>query len=193
MRISLPFLLIFIVCCKQKISTLQKASNSDTVHFYQVEQFISSQVADVNKTPYYIYQKSEINGKEDSTHINSRQFGQLAQHFIKPDISKEPLKKEYIETVFFDQNTKTYTLNYSTKNKELEVQNIDVLLKDDATTLKRIFIRKFFNYNTDSSAIEQLSWRPNEQFMISRVVQIPRQKEKIYQSTIVWNENTGKK
>jgi hypothetical protein len=150
-------------------------------------------VADVNKTPYYIYQKSEINGKEDSTYINSRQFGQLAQHFIKPDISKEPLKKEYIETVFFDQNTKTYTLNYSTKNKELEVQNIDVILKDDATTLKRIFIRKFFNYNTDSSAIEQLSWRPNEQFMISRVVQIPRQKEKIYQSTIVWNENTGKK
>ncbi len=193
MRISLAFLLIFFVCCKQKTSTGQKASNSDIVHFYQIEQFISSQVADVNKTPYYIYQKSEINGKEDSTQINTRQFGQLAQHFINPNISEEPLKKEYIETVFFDQNTKTYTLNYSTKNKELEVQNIDVLLKEDATTLKRIFIRKFFNYNSDSSAIEQLSWRPNEQFTISRVVQIPGQKEKTYQSTIVWNENNGNK
>lgn len=193
MRISLSCLLIFFVCCKQKISTLQKPSNSDTVHFYQVAQFISSQVADVNKTPYYIYQKSLINGKEDSTQINASQFGQFAQHFINPDISEEPLKKEYLETVFFDQNTKTYTLNYTTKNKELEVQNIDVLLKEDATTLKRIFIRKFFNYNTDSSAIEQLSWRPNEQFMISRVVQIPRQKDRTYQTSIVWNENRGNK
>lgn len=193
MRILFFFIMMFLVSCKQKPGTSQQTSNTDTVHFYQVANFITTQVSDVNKTPYYIYQKSVINGKEDSIQINAGVFEKLAQKFITPDISEDPLKKEYTETVFFDQNTKTYTLNYSTRNKDLEIQNIDVLLKEDATTLKRIFIRKFFNYSADSSAIEQLSWKPNEQFQVSRIVQIPGQKEKMYRSTIVWNEKTGNK
>ncbi len=191
MRILLCSILMFLICCKQGPGNSPITSATDTVHFYQVGQFIASQIADVKKTPYSIYKKTTINSRKDSIQIDPTQFENLAQQFKVPDINEEPLKKEYVETVFFDQTTRTYTLNYSTKNKVLEVQNIDVLLYEDAATLKRIFIRKFFNYNTDSSAIEQLSWKPNELFQVSRVVQKPGQKEMMYKLIVVWNENKG--
>ncbi|MCY7422478.1 MAG: hypothetical protein LH478_12140 [Chitinophagaceae bacterium] len=183
--------MLFLFCCKPKPGVPTQSSNTDTVQFYQIAQFVTTQVNDVKKTPYYIFKKTNINGYIDSVQIDNSQFETLAHQFEVPDISELPLKKEYVENAFFDETTKTYTLNYSTKNKELEVQNIDVLLNADGSTLKRIFIRKFFIYNADSSAIEQLSWKPNEQFQISRVVQKPGQKETMYQSTIVWNENKG--
>ena len=189
MRILQGIIMLFLVCCKPKPGVPIQSSNTDTVQFYQISQFVTTQVNDVKKTPYFIFKKTNINGRIDSGQIDNNQFEKLARQFEEPDISEVPLKKEYVESVFFDQTTKTYTLNYSTRNKELEVQNIDVLLNADGSTLKRIFIRKFFTYNRDSSAIEQLSWKPNEQFQISRVVQIPGQKEMMYQSTIVWNEN----
>ena len=193
MRILLFSFLIFLICCKQKPGISPKTSITDTVHFYEVGQFITSQTADVKKTPYYIYKKTTIDGRKDSLQIDPTQFENLAQQFKVVEINKDPLKGEYVETVFFDQTTRTYTLNYSTKNKALVVQNIDVLLYEDAATLKRIFIRKFYNYNTDSSAIEQLSWKPNEQFQVSRVVQKPGQKENMYQLIVVWNETKESK
>ena len=193
MRILLYSILGFLICCKQKPGISLKTPITDTVHFYEVGQFITSQIADVKKTPYYIYKKTTIDSRKDSLQIDPTQFENLAQQFKVVEINEDPLKGEYVETVFFDQTTKTYTLNYSTKNKALVVQNIDVLLYEDAATLKRIFIRKFFNYNTDSSAIEQLSWKPNEQFQVSRVVQKPGQKENMYQLIVVWNETKGSK
>ncbi len=189
MRIISTILILTLagVACKGKTSSEPTVISNDTIQFYQVSEFVKGQVEDVEKTPYFIYKKMEKNGKVDSTVINNREFTSLAQQFIEPNINKKSLKQYYTETTFFDQTTNTYTLNYATRNKELEVQNIDVLLKDDATTLKRIFIRKFLEYGNDSTAIEQLSWHPDEQFQVSRMVQKPGQPESITQTTVVWN------
>lgn len=179
---------IYLFSCKGKPSETSTSEVKDTTQFFQVSQFIEEQVKDVNKTPYYIYKKTIENGKTDSATLTNQQFGELAKHFLEPDINNASLKKEYTETPFFDQTTNTYTLNYTTKNKELEIQNIDILLLEDAETLKRIFIRKFFNYGSDSSAIEQLSWTPNHRFQVSRMVQKPDQAETSRQTIVVWND-----
>ncbi|HEX8461075.1 MAG TPA: hypothetical protein VF623_06580, partial [Segetibacter sp.] len=83
--------------------------------------------------------------------------------------------------------TQSFTISYSATDKDLEIQNIEILLKDDAKTVKRIFIRKFINY-TDSSAIEQLSWRPGESFQINRSVETADNTENTRQTTVVWNQ-----
>lgn len=185
----LNFLAISIIFlgCKEGPGEKSEINTKDTTEFFQVSQYIQSQVDDVLKTPYFIYEKNTYNNKEDSFAITSQQFEKIAQKFLTPDINDPKLKKEYIETAFLDQTTKTYTLNYTTKNRDLEIQNIDVLLKDDASTIKRIFIRKFFNYNNDSSAIEQLDWVPNEQFQVSRLVQEPGLPERETRTTVAWN------
>jgi hypothetical protein len=184
----------FIICvlaisCKGKQAGEVAVDTNDTIQFYQVSQFIKSQVNEVLKTPYYIYKKTTQNGKTDSVAITNEQFAALAERFSKPDITSPDLKNNYTENAFFDNTTKNYNLNYSTRNKDLEIQNIDVLLKEDGETLNRIFIRKFFSYS-DSSAIEQLSWKPNESFQISRMIQMPDGKESLQQTIVVWN---GKK
>ena len=187
-KVKLLCLCFLFVSCKQKPITAEKVTDKDTTQFFQVSQFVQNQVNDVLKTPFYIYKKTIFNNNVDSSSISSQQFSHFAQPFLTPDINDPSLKKLYKETVFFDQTTKTYTLNYSAINKELEIQNIDVILKEDASTLKRIFIRKFFSYSNDSSAIEQLSWKPNEQFQVSRMVQIPGKPEAVRQTIIVWNQ-----
>jgi hypothetical protein len=180
-------LIVAIVSCKQKGSSSQKENRAnDTTHFFQVSQYIQSQIQEVNNTPYFIYRINITNGNKDSVAINTPEFIRLAQSFSKPDISNPDLKGSYSENIFHDQTTKTFTISYSTTDKELEIQNVDILLEEDGKTVRRIFIRKFYNY-PDSSVIEQLSWKASESFQINRLVNTIDNKENTQQTTVVWN------
>jgi hypothetical protein len=180
-------LMLIIVSCKHKGSSVGKANaGDDSTHFFQVSQYVNSQIEEVNKTPYFIYKITITNANKDSVAISTPQFVQLAQPFLKPDISSPDLKKNYTENIFHDQTTKTFTISYSTTNKELEIQNLDILLEEDGKTVRRIFMRKFFSY-PDSSAFEQLSWKASESFQINRVVNTGDNKENTQQTIVVWN------
>lgn len=183
----------FYLSCKQNENkvTTNEEKKSDTTHFFQVAQYIQSQIDEVNKTPYFIYKVTTTNGKKDSSAINTSVFNQMAVQFLKPDINDKTLKKKYKESIFHDQTTKSFTISYTTPNKELEIQNLDILLKEDGETIKRVLIRKFLNYN-DSTAIEQLSWKPDESFQINRLVQEKGNKETTYETKVVWNERSLK-
>jgi len=181
------FALVMVVGCNSTPTIYTEANIADTTEFFSVVNFINSQIDDVQKTPYFIYKKTANNGKTDSIAITTAQFVNLAAPFLQPDINSRELKKEYIESPFYDQTTKTYTLNYSTRNKTLEVQNEDVIMNEDGETLKRIFIRKFYSYSNDSSAIVQLTWKPNASFQVSRIVQKKDGSENETQTTVVWN------
>lgn len=185
--IFLLIYLLFYYGCKPNGSNTatNKNGKEDTTHFFQVAQYIQSQIAEVDKTPYFIYKIDITNGKKDSIPINNSVFNQFAAKFLKPDINDKEIKKYYTESIFHDQTTRSFTLSYTANDKQLEIQNIDVLLQEDGKTVKRIFIRKFFNY-PDSSAIEQLSWKPGESFQINRLVQNSGNKENTYQTNVVW-------
>jgi hypothetical protein len=176
--------------CKQKGGSLKPvAQTEDTTQYFQVSQYIKQQIEDVKKTPYYIYKIAIKNGIKDSMPINTLKYVQLANQFTTPDINDPNLKRHYIENIFHDQTTKTFTISYTTLNKDLEIQNIEILLQEDGQTVKRIFIRKFLNYS-DSSGIEQLSWKAAERFQINRLVQRKDEKENSQQTIVVWNEKS---
>ncbi len=185
------FILSVFHACKQNESHTKtsEAGKNDTTRFFEVTQYIKAQIAEVNKTPYFIYRIDITNGKKDSTAINTPVFNQISAQFLKPDINDEDLKKHYTENIFHDQTTQSFTISYTAKDKALEIQNIEVLLQEDGQTVKRLFIRKFCNY-PDSSAIEQLSWKPDESFQINRLVQKPGNKENSYLTNVVWNEKS---
>lgn len=191
LRILFPILFLFHYSCRpnRKQTIAGEAAKNDTAKFFQVTKYIQNQIAEVNKTPYFIYTITVINRKRDSTAINTAVFNQVSAQFLKPDINDTALKKHYIESIFHDLTTKSFTISYTTPDKQLEIQNVEVLLQEDGETVKRIFIRKFFNY-TDSSAIEQLSWKPGQRFQINRLVQKQNNKESSYQTDIIWNENS---
>jgi hypothetical protein len=177
--------------CKQNESTTiaKEDKTNDTTHFFQITQFIRSQIDEVNRTPYFIYKVVITNGKKDSAAINNAIFNQVSSQFLKPDINDAAIKKYYKESIFHDQTTKSFTISYTASDRELELQSVDVLLQEDGQTVKRVFMRKFFSY-PDSTAIEQLSWKPNESFQVNRLVQKPDNKETTYETTVVWNEKS---
>lgn len=185
--IALMSLVITVSSCGSKGNA--NAEKSDTTKFFQTAFVIQKDIREVNATPYYLYRLDEVNGKKDSTPINTAQFNKIAARFLNPDINDKKLKPFYKESIFEDQTMQGFTVNYSTTNKDLEIHSVDVLLKDDGKTIKNIMIRKFFNYK-DSSAIEQLTWKPGEKFQILRSVQKPDNSENNYQTTVVWNQKS---
>jgi hypothetical protein len=183
------FTLLFLSCKNNPDGGSSKGNENDTTKFFQVHQFLEGQIKEVNATPFFIYKIDIRNDKKDSTAINTNFFNQLSQQFLSPDINDEKIKQYYTETIFEDQTTKGFTISYSTKNKELELQNVDILLNEDGQTVKRILLRKYFNY-PDSSAIEQLSWKPGESFQVNRSVQKQGDNETSLQTTVVWNKKS---
>lgn len=188
--ISLIIVFSFYISCKPKAPADEKETIVDTSKFFQVSQYINSQIEEVKKVPYYIYKLDIVNGKQDSSVINNTTFGQLAAQFLKPDINDEKLKPNYKESIFEDQTTASVTFNYSAKDKDLELQNVDVILASDRETVKRLMMRKYYNYK-DSSVIEQLSWKTGERFIINRAVQLPDNVEVQKQTIVVWNETNS--
>jgi len=180
-------LYLLYACRPNESRTITSEATNDTTHFFEIVRYIKTQISEVNKTPYFIYKIDITDGKKDSTTINTSVFNQISERFLRPNINDVDLKKHYTENIFHDQTTKSFTISYTATDKELEIQSIEVLLQEDGQTVKRLFIRKFFNYK-DSSAIEQLSWKPGESFQINRLVQKPGNKENSYLTNVVWNE-----
>src|SRR4051794_34806992 len=91
----------FYFACNQTPdkTMISEERKNDTTHFFQVTQFIQSQVAEVNKTPYFIYRIVTTDGKKDSTAINTSIFNQISNQFLKPDINDESVKKYYKESI----------------------------------------------------------------------------------------------
>jgi hypothetical protein len=185
----LIFSVFYFSCNQNNKPTAEDNVDSDTTTFFQVSQYIKAEIKEVNQTPYFIYKIDIKDNKRDSTAINTATFNDLAKQFYSPDINDPKFKKYYKENVFHDQTTKSFTISYAATNKELEVQNVEVLLEEDGKTVKRVFIRKFSNYS-DSSVIEQLSWKPKLSFQINRLVQYQDNKEASLQTIVVWNEKT---
>src|SRR5689334_8978333 len=140
--IAILFSLFYLSCKTKSSNDGSKANTNDTVKFFQVNQFLQGQIKEVNATPFFIYKIDIINGNKDSTPINTSSFNEIAKQFLSPNINDEKLKHYYVESIFEDQTTKGFTINYSTTNKELELQSVDILLGEDGQTVKRIFLRK---------------------------------------------------
>jgi hypothetical protein len=181
------FALTFTSCKNNQDKASSKAVEKDTTKFFQLTEYLQSQIKEVNATPFFIYKLDILNNNQDSTPINTSIFNQVSSQFLSPDINDEKIKHYYTESIFEDQTTKSFTISYSTTNKELELQNVDVLLDEDGQTVKRILLRKYHNY-PDSSAIEQLSWKPGESFQVNRSVQKSGNTGTSHQTIVVWNK-----
>ena len=105
---------------------------------------------------------------------------------MEKDITKKEIKHFYKEDVFRDLSTKCITFSYSTKNKELEIQNIDVLLNEETMSVKFVFIRTNQTIG-DSNIITQMSWKTGKNFLINKTVIKSDGTKSITQQYVCWN------
>jgi hypothetical protein len=78
-------------------------------------------------------------------------------------LQSQLLKINYKESVFRDAGTASLNINYTPINTSVPIRNIDILMNDQTSLIKRLFIRKIFRTN-DTTSTEQLSWKTNEGF-----------------------------
>ena len=167
-----PFILVYILwvmmaaACsdtKEKTTTIVSA---DTTSYYSISSYINSQLKYFDSVGA-TYNVVTIEGtQKDSITLQVAAIRPMIQSFLDADISDSIQKKNYQESVFRDAGTASLNINYTPTEMSTPIKNIDILMDEQTSLVKRIFIRKQ-QLTSDTTNTEQLSWKTNEGFTIS--------------------------
>lgn len=162
--------------------------NNDSIKFYPVQQFLSTQIRETSATPFYIYQIREQDGKRDSLTVSRQEFLAATAIFTQFSFEDSTIKKYYKESAFNDQSTNSITLDYTTRNTQLPVQSASVLLDPETQQVKRVMMEVFESAG-DSTITYRLGWKTNESCTIVKLVQKEGSPASAQSAQIVWNGN----
>jgi len=166
---------IFIVCliylmasaCSNNTeNTINQTAASDTTSFYPIAAYFNSQLKHFDSLGARYSIVTTEGTKKDSAIVNFEAIKSLVQSYIESDISDSAQKINFKESVFRDAETASFNINYTAINSTVPVKNIDILMEEQTSLIKRIFIRKQ-RINKDTTSTEQLSWKTNEGFTTS--------------------------
>ena len=167
-----PFIFVYILwvmmaaACsdtKEKTTTIVSA---DTTSYYSIASYINSQLKYFDSVGA-TYNVVTIEGtQKDSITAQLAAIRPMIQSFLDAYISDSIQKKNYQESVFRDAGTASLNINYTPMDTSTSIKNIDILMDEQTSLVKRIFIRKQ-QLTSDTTNTEQLSWKTNEGFTIS--------------------------
>jgi len=167
-----PFIFVYILwvmmaaACsdaKEKTTTILSA---DTTSYYSISSYINSQLKYFDSVGA-TYNVVTIEGtQKDSITVQVAAIRPMIQSFLDADISDSIQKKNYQESVFRDAGTASLNINYTPMDTSTTIKNIDILMDEQTSLVKRIFIRKQ-QLTSETTNTEQLSWKTNEEFTIS--------------------------
>jgi hypothetical protein len=160
--------LIITSCNNPAPKTQPTVKPADTATFYPLKDFLREQIQYVDLRNFPLYKITIKDGKKDSAAIAKDQFIALAGIFQNREISFSKDKILFKETVFNDQSTGSNTLNYQSTDPKTEVQSIDVLLDEQTSIVKRVFIRSEY-MKGDTAIKEQCNWKANKSFQVNRI------------------------
>ncbi len=158
-------LAIFILfACSSKKN--EKSFVQKDTSFYPVSSFIQTELLNVDSMPVALFYIRTADGKSDTSIVDKKVLHQQAADIISPDISKEPLKEKYEETVFMDETINSVTLSYSTEDPDAEVRKIEVFVSPDTEKVKYVYVEKTFSRN-DSSFTKKMIWTTGKYLQVN--------------------------
>ena len=164
-----PLILACIVCMmaaacsNSKEESKNTIATTDTTSFYPIASYINDQVKYFDSLGVRFSVVTTEGATKDSITTQVAAIMPMIQSFIDADISDSIQKINYKESVFRDAGTASLNINYTPINTSVPIRNIDILMNDQTSLIKRLFIRKIFRTN-DTTSTEQLSWKTNEGF-----------------------------
>jgi len=153
-------------CSNSKEDTKNLVATTDTTSFYPLASFIKDQVKYFDSTGVKFSVVTTEGAIKDSITSQLASIMPMIQSFMEADISDSVQKINYKESVFRDAGTASLNINYKPTNTSVPIRNIDILMDDQTSIIKRLFIRKQFR-SKDTTSTEQLSWKTNEGFTTS--------------------------
>ncbi len=191
MKQTLPvsmLLLVFLFGCQLHSAKNGKGvSKADTAKFFATYPFFKEQIQYVDLRNFPIYKLTIVDGKKDSAILSKEEFGKWASLFLDKDISVPDKAGGYKESVFNDLSTGSVTLAYSPLDGEATIQNVDVLLAQETSQVKRILIRSLY-YHGDTLVTESCSWKTDKSFRVNRSYTTKSGYHKTELNYINWND-----
>jgi hypothetical protein len=179
----LAFMLKLAAC--QSDSTNQQETKQDNKDFYPVRAYFTQELKELDSLPVAVFLYRESTLDRDTTIVDKSEFRRMVEKLSLPDITIDPLKKKYRETVYMDNTLNLITLSYSTDDPALEIQKIDVYVSPETDRVKNIYMEKR-SASGDSTILQKMVWTSGKQFQVTRIITAQGQEEKIMQEKYSW-------
>jgi hypothetical protein len=168
----------------------QSADTPEKKNFFPVHDFLQSEIAHVDSIPFKIVEYRTINGKTDSSIINTQKFDQLASAFIPDDLDSSRFEERFEETSFLDQTTKLLTFTYSTKDSSFGLRRVDVLAEPHLTNdrVQSVYL-EMSSGREDSLVLKKMYWKAGKSFNILQIYQPSNGKAITSQTKVVWDSS----
>lgn len=192
MKKLIYFIIVIAFACNNQVEQPQNKDKApQQPEIFPVKSFFTDQVHQVDSLQLPVFKYISYDNKTDSVLISLDEFKSLANEFVEPDITRPSLRRYYKETGFADQSIPSVTLNYSTINKDLEIQRMDVIINPNPVLndkVKSIYIEKITNGNNDS-VLKKLYWKANKNFQIITFKRSGNQDAAISRLKVVWDNS----
>jgi len=178
------------LACNNAPDSNKTEENSGEVSFFPTASFFAGQVKMVDSLQLPVLKFVTSNGHTDTTQITTREMGLMATDFLQTDLSGPELRKLYKEESFADQSISSITLTYSTKDRNLPVQRMDVLINPDPVLndkVRSIYIEKLEKHG-DTSVLKKMYWKTDKHFLIISSAKVDNDSAKITQLRVQWDQ-----
>ncbi len=127
----------------------------------------------VDSIPRAMTKYTTRNGKTDSGYIQLAEFNALALQFLLPEFKDGSFEKNYTESSFMDKTTQSVTFTYSTADKDLPLQRVDVRADPEgrANQVKSIYLEKS-RVAGDSVILQKMFWQGGKNFQVISLIRI---------------------
>lgn len=153
--------------------------------FYPVMSFIREELSMLDSLPVAVSLYRESEGKSDTSILDKASFRRIAEAVGDPDISRDPLRKGYRETVYLDATMNLITMSYRPTDQSATVQKTDVYIDPTTEKVKSIYIEKRLS-EANSTVLQKIVWSAGRQLQLTTLISTTGQPERVIQERYHW-------
>lgn len=159
-RFLIAFLCLLFFACKN-----DKTYDNKDVSFFPIAGNINADLKELDSLPVGVNKYTTITNKTDTSTASKEELAAMTKQMTTPDISSPELKKYYKETVFYDNSSDFLTMSYTTESEQPVVRKIDVVIRQETSKLRSIYVEKLEQRN-DSSINTRMVWTAGKSLQV---------------------------
>ena len=117
-----------------------------------------------------------------------REFNALALQFVVPEFRDGSFERDFTESSFIDRGTRAVTFTYSTPNRNLSLQRVDVIATPQGAThqMKSIYLETS-RVSGDSVIRQKMFWQAAKNFEVVSQIRVKGKPPVEQQLKVVWD------
>lgn len=149
---------------------------------------LESEILYVDSMPLALHKFVTQAGHTDSSFIRVPEFNALALQFLCPEFHDGSFERDFTESSFIDRDTRAVTFTYSTPNRSLSLQRVDVIAipQGAAHRMKSVYL-EMNRVSGDSVILQKMYWRAARNFEVVSLIRIKGKPPVEQQLKVVWD------